>query len=84
MRCAAVSPGPYDVKSWSEAYLKGKLSGIEIDELISHLDNAEWNSLLQRRRRVVHGERVGAIMAKGNKSLHDVCELLAILIETRI
>lgn len=74
---------PLDIKSYSDAYLQGKLDRAETDELIANVTNKEWSDLFRRRQQIVQQARLQAIKAKNREQLDlsDVVALLVMLVE---
>jgi hypothetical protein len=72
---------PFNVPSWSKAYLRGDLDEIETNELRHALSSGEWHRLQRRRYVVINSAKIRAILTKPENTLNDVCQLMAMLLE---
>ena len=74
---------PLDIESYSKAYLEGKLTTIETQELRDAMSPENWRELVQRKYRVVMAHKLAAIKTKTREQidLSDVVTLLIMLVE---
>lgn len=64
---------PFDVVSWGKAYIEGRLTVPEVDELKRNVSVEQW-------LRLVNSRKVFLISAKQENTLKDVCMLLAMIL----
>lgn len=72
---------PFNVESWSKAYLRGDLDELETHELRLNVSTSEWHHLLKRRYVAIKRGKILTLLEKPENTLHDVCQLLAMLLE---
>jgi len=74
---------PLDLKSYSQAYLEGKLDKVETAELRDMLSPENWRELVTQRYHLMQHAKLNAIKAKNREQidLSDVVALLIMLLE---
>lgn len=72
-----------DIRSYSNAFLEGKLDKVEIAELRDAMNAENWRDLTRQRYARVQLEKLNSIKAKTREQLDlsDVVALLVMLVE---
>jgi hypothetical protein len=74
---------PLDIKSYSEAFVLGKLDKVEAAELRDALSSEDWKELVQLKYEAAQHFKLQGIKAKNREQidLSDVVNLLIMILE---
>jgi hypothetical protein len=76
---------PLDIKSYSEAFVLGKLDKVEAAELREALSSDDWKDLVQLKYEAGQHFKLQAIKAKSREQidLSDIVQLLIMILERK-